>query len=58
MIVEVAKITEQKAKELEGLTPFNPIEIEGFWYISLKEAELIDEFEIVLLNLTQNEPND
>jgi hypothetical protein len=47
--------TAKKAKELKGVVPFNPVEIEGNWYISLKEAELIDEFEIVTITINNNE---
>ena len=55
MEIKLAKITEKKAKELKCVLPFNPVEIDGFWYISLKEAELIDEFEIVEVEIINNE---
>ena len=55
MEIQLAKITAKKAKELKGVVPFNPVEIEGNWYISLKEAELIDEFEIVTITINNNE---
>ena len=60
MIVELAKITPEQAKELQGAyidksRKFNPIQIEDNWYVSIEESKFIDNFEIVKLTLIQDD---
>jgi hypothetical protein len=60
MIVELAKITPEQAKELQGTyidksRKFNPIQIENNWYVSMEESKFIDNFEIVKLTLIQDD---
>jgi hypothetical protein len=60
MIVELAKITAEQAKELQGTyidksRKFNPIKIDDNWYVSMEESKFIDNFEIVKITLTQDD---
>jgi hypothetical protein len=60
MIVELAKITPEQAKQLKGAyidksRKFNPIQIEDNWYVSMEESKFIDNFEIVKLTLIQDD---
>ena len=56
---KVAKITAQLAQEIAGTSygdgDFNPIEIDGNWYVSIKESEFLTEFEIVEIEIENNE---
>ena len=59
MKVQVAKIAEKQAKQLIGqeMTKgvlFNPIQIEGVWYVSMRESEFISEFEVVEIEIFSN----
>jgi hypothetical protein len=60
MIVELAKITPEQAKELQGTyidksRKFNPIQIENNWYVSMEESKFIDNFEIVKINIQNDD---
>jgi hypothetical protein len=60
MIVELAKISAQQAKELQGTyidksRKFNPIQIEDNWYVSMEESKFIDKFEIVKINIQNDD---
>jgi hypothetical protein len=60
MIVELAKITPEQAKQLKGAyidksRKFNPIQIEDNWYVSIEESKFIDNFEIVKINIQQDD---
>jgi hypothetical protein len=60
MIVELAKITPDQAKELQGAyidksRKFNPIQIEDNWYVSMEESKFIDKFEIVKINIQNDD---
>jgi hypothetical protein len=60
MIVELAKISAEQAKQLKGAyidksRKFNPIQIDGNWYVSIEESKFIDNFEIVKLTLIQDD---
>jgi len=60
MIVELAKITPEQAKQLKGTyidksRKFNPIQIEDNWYVSMEESKFIDKFEIVKINIQNDD---
>jgi hypothetical protein len=60
MIVELAKITPEQAKQLKGTyidksRKFNPIQIEDNWYVSMEESKFIDNFEIVKINIQNDD---
>jgi hypothetical protein len=60
MEIELAKITAEQAKELQGTyidksRKFNPIQIDENWYVSMEESKFIDNFEIVKLNIQNDD---
>jgi hypothetical protein len=67
MKTQLAKISKALANEIKGqfmneFSMFNPFEIDGVWYVSLKESEYLkpNTYEIVeiFINFGENETDD
>ena len=60
MLSKLAKISAELAQEIAGeeyapFSKFNPFEIDGNWYVSIKESEFLTDFEIVEIEIENNE---
>jgi hypothetical protein len=60
MLSKLAKISAELAQEIAGLeyakfAKFNPFEVDGIWYVSIKESEFLTDFEIVEIEIENNE---